>query len=170
MVSDCSDMVGGETAIRMPNGEIRKARGPDMVSFPLNYLVSVLRNKILTLPSYQGTAVVMQGRYLYHQALKAFGGRERIAMVTAMRPKSPFIRDETILTGVRGISNLDELYPQYAKYRMEILEERFRAKLAEERRREIRKHPFNIAEMREFWTEQKEFLESMLEEMYDVED
>ena len=112
----------------------------------------------------------MQGRYLYHQALKAFGGRERIAMVTAMRPKSPFIRDETILTGVRGISNLDELYPQYAKYRMEILEERFRAKLAEERRREIRKHPFNIAEMREFWTEQKEFLESMLEEMYDVED
>ena len=32
MVSDCSDMVGGETAIRMPSGEIRKARGPDMVS------------------------------------------------------------------------------------------------------------------------------------------
>ncbi|KAI1394407.1 uncharacterized protein F4822DRAFT_439967 [Hypoxylon trugodes] len=146
MVSDCSDMVGGETAIRLPGGEIRKVRGPAM-----------------------GTAVVMQGRYIYHQALKAFGGRERIAMVTALRPKSPFVRDETILTGVRGISNLAELYPQYTEYRLEILEERFRAKLKEERRREISRHPFNVTEIRAFLTEQKEYLESMLEQMYEVE-
>lgn len=43
----------------------------------------------------QGTAVVMQGRYLEHQALKALGGRERISIVTAFRPKSHLVRDET---------------------------------------------------------------------------
>lgn len=31
MASDCTDMVGGETAIKLPNGEITKARGPAMV-------------------------------------------------------------------------------------------------------------------------------------------
>lgn len=31
MLSDCTGMVGGETALRMPTGEIRKARGPSMV-------------------------------------------------------------------------------------------------------------------------------------------
>lgn len=118
---------------------------------------------------HQGTAVVMQGRYLYHQALKAFGGRERIAMVTALRPKSPFVRDETVLTGVRGISNLDEVYPQYTEYRLAVLEERFRAKLQAERRRAVRCHPFDIHEIRGFLAEQKEYLESMLEELYEVE-
>ncbi|OTB00945.1 hypothetical protein M426DRAFT_14922 [Hypoxylon sp. CI-4A] len=147
MASDCTDMVGGETAIKLPNSEeIVKVRGPAM-----------------------GTAVVMQGRYIYHQALKAFGGRERIAMVTSFRPKSPFVRDETILTGVRGISNLNELYPQYTEYRLEILEERFRAKLKEERRRQVMHHPFNLTDIRAFLTEQKEYLESMLEELYAVE-
>lgn len=32
MASDCTNMVGGETAIKLPNGEIRKVRGPAMVS------------------------------------------------------------------------------------------------------------------------------------------
>lgn len=111
----------------------------------------------------------MQGRYIYHQALKAFGGRERISMVTALRPKSPFVRDETILTGSRAISNLAELYPQYTEYRLEILEERFRAKLKEERRRDAMRKPFDLANIRGFLTEQKEYLESMLEELYEVE-
>ncbi|KAI1204693.1 uncharacterized protein F4807DRAFT_454516 [Annulohypoxylon truncatum] len=146
MVSDCEGMVGGETAIRLPSGEIRKVRGPAM-----------------------GTAVVMQGRYIYHQALKAFGGRERISMVTALRPKSPFVRDETILTGSRPISNLAELYPQYTEYRLEVLEERFRTKLKEERRREVLRKPFDLVDIRGFLAEQKEYLESMLEELYEVE-
>lgn len=32
MAADCTGMVGGETAIRLPNGEERKVRGPAMVS------------------------------------------------------------------------------------------------------------------------------------------
>ncbi|RDW62988.1 uncharacterized protein DSM5745_10099 [Aspergillus mulundensis] len=146
MLSDCTDMVGGETALRTPSGEIMKVRGPAM-----------------------GTAVVLQGRYIEHQALKASGGRERISMVTCFRPKSPLIKDETVLVGVRGISDLSELYTQYTEYRLEILEERIRDRLRKERERGIAKRPFDTKGTRKFLREQVKFLESMLEEILEVE-
>lgn len=147
MLSNCEGMIGGETALRLPNGEIKLVRGP-----------------------VQGTAVVMQGRYIEHQALKAFGGRERIAMVTSFRAKDPLVKDETVLTGVRGISNLSTLYHQYTEYRLEILEERIRHFQKGERAREVAKRPYDIAGARKWMNEQKEFLESMLEEIYEIED
>ncbi|KAJ4263494.1 hypothetical protein NW762_006313 [Fusarium torreyae] len=147
MLSNCNGMIGGETALRLPNGESKVVRGP-----------------------VQGTAVVMQGRYIEHQALKAFGGRERIAMVTAFRPKNPLVKDETVLTGVRGISDLSALYNQYTEYRLEILEERIRHFQKQERGREIAKRPYDIAAARKWIMEQKEFLEDMLDEIYDIED
>jgi hypothetical protein len=110
----------------------------------------------------------MQGRYIKHQALKAFGGRERISMVTSLRPKSPLVREESVLVGVRGISNLDEVYPQYTEYKLRILEERLRAKLTEERRREALGRSFDLTGVKSFLSEQKEFLESMLEELQEV--
>ncbi|OAQ78101.1 hypothetical protein VFPFJ_10133 [Purpureocillium lilacinum] len=146
MASDCTGMVGGETAIELPNGEERRVRGPAM-----------------------GTCVVMQGRYIHHQALKAFGGRERIAMVTAFRPKSPFTRDESILTGCRVISNLDELYPQYIEYRLSNLEERFRRALQQEKRRQVERKKFDIASMRAFLAEQLEYIQTSLDEVYEPE-
>lgn len=91
-------------------------------------------------------------------------------MVTSFRPRSPFIKEESVLTGVRGISNLSELYTQYTEYRLTILEERIRGKLKSEHRRELAKRPFNIEEMRDFLMAQKQFIESMLDEIYDVED
>ncbi|KAH7253193.1 hypothetical protein B0J15DRAFT_560300 [Fusarium solani] len=140
MMSDCTGMVGGETAVRKPNGEVIKVRGPST------------------------------GRYIEHQALKALGGRERITMVTSLRPKSPFIRDESVLTGVRGISNLDELYHQYTEYRLEILEERLRAKSKEERKLALAKKKYDIPAMRHFLEEQRAFIDSMLTEIVEVED
>ena len=106
--------------------------------------------------------MVLQGRYIEHQALKALGGRERITMVTCFRPKSPHVRDETVLTGVRGISHRSELYTQYLDYRLEILEERVRAKQKAERIRELSKKPFETADVRQWLVEQKEFIDSML--------
>lgn len=35
MLSDCTNMIGGETAIRTASGEIMKIRGPTMVSHEL---------------------------------------------------------------------------------------------------------------------------------------
>lgn len=33
MLSDCTDMIGGETALRTGNGDIMKVRGPQMVGW-----------------------------------------------------------------------------------------------------------------------------------------
>lgn len=77
----------------------------------------------------QGCAVIMQGRYITHQALHALGAQERITMVTSFRPKSPHLWDDAVLTTVRGISDLSQLYYEFGRYRLEILEERIRAEL-----------------------------------------
>ena len=44
-------------------------------------------------------------------------------MVTSFRPKCPLIKDDSVLTTVRAISDLSELYGGYAEYRLEMLEE-----------------------------------------------
>lgn len=87
-------------------------------------------------------------------------------MVTCFRPKNPAIKDETVLTGVRATSILSELYDQYAEYRLEMLEERLRAKMKAERQRRHEKRALDVTDMRRFLTAQKEFLEDMLEEIY----
>lgn len=160
MLSDCTDMVGGETALKMPSGEILKVRGPTMVGVP-----GSIHDDSQSLPFDQGTAVVMQGRYIEHQALKAFGGRERISMVTCFRAKNPNVRDETILTGVRCISYPDELYTQYTEYRLEMLEERIRTKLKEERGPHRAKQGFDVEGMKKWLIEQRDFLGSMVQEI-----
>jgi len=111
----------------------------------------------------------MQGRYIEHQALKALGGRERISMVTPFRPRDPSIRDELVLTGSRAISNWSELYHGFTEYRLELLEERIRLKLKEERTRVDTKRAFNISEMTDFLTVQKAFLEATIAELIEVE-
>lgn len=107
----------------------------------------------------------MQGRYIEHQALKALGGRERISMVTAFRPKSALIKDETVLTGIRGISDLSEIYSQFTQYRLEILEERIRIALKKVRDRQRAHRQFDTNAMRGFLDEQKAFLDAMLVEL-----
>lgn len=165
MLSDCTGMVGGETAMRTPAGEIMKVRGPAMVS-SLDQNPDIFCN---LRPCSQGTAVVMQGRYIEHQALKAMGGRERISMVTCFRPKSPLVKDETVLVGVRGISEISELYNQYTEYRLEILEERIRHQLKKVREGQIAKRSFDIPKTKRFLTHQKLFLESMLTEIQEID-
>ncbi|KAF2198150.1 hypothetical protein GQ43DRAFT_434532 [Delitschia confertaspora ATCC 74209] len=103
MLSDCTGMVGGETALKTANGEILKVRGPQ-----------------------EGYAVVLQGRYIVHQALPALGAKERITAVTSFRPRDPLIKDDSVLNTVRATSDLSELYHDYADYRLEILEARIR--------------------------------------------
>ncbi|KAL5386739.1 hypothetical protein PMIN06_010543 [Paraphaeosphaeria minitans] len=100
MMSDVRGMIGGETAIRMVNGKVLKMRGPS-----------------------QGCAVIMQGRYITHQAMRALGAQERITSVTSFRPKSALLKDDTELRTVRGVSDLNELYYDFAEYRLKLLEE-----------------------------------------------
>lgn len=110
----------------------------------------------------------MQGRYIRHQALKAFGGRERIAMVTSFRPKNPLLRDETTLAGLRALSDVSQLYTQFNNYRMEIVKERFRAKIKDESEREKRQQAFDVPEMRRWLQEQRDFIDATLSEIIEV--
>ena len=115
----------------------------------------------------KGNAVVLQGRYIEHQAMRALGSTERITMVTSFRPKSAFIKDDTVLTTVRPISDLAELYSQYAEYRFEMLEERIRAHMKEIRERKRARKGFSTSRTKAFIAEQCNFLETMLKEMVD---
>lgn len=89
-------------------------------------------------------------------------------MVTSFRPRSSAVRDDTVLTTVRPISDLGELYHQFAEYRFEMLEERFRDfnRLMRDRKRARR--PFDTIGLKRFIKEQIEFLHHMDKEI--VED
>lgn len=112
----------------------------------------------------------MQGRYIEHQALKARGGAERIAMVASFRPKSAFVKDETILVGMRPISHLPELYMQYSKYRLEISEERIKEQLRKLRERKKAVLEFDTKGMKELLREQREHIDTMIGEMVELDD
>lgn len=99
--------------------------------------------------------------------MRCLGTTERITMVTSFRPKSAFIKDDTVLTTVRSISNLEELYSQYTEYRLEMLEERIRAHMKEVRDRKRARRGFNTALTKSFLKEQEDFISTMLREMVD---
>lgn len=146
MLSDCTSMIGGETALKTGNGGIVKVRGPQM-----------------------GCAVVLQGRYIEHQALRTLGTTERITMVTSFRPRCPNLPDDTVLTTVRPISNLSELYSQYSEYRLEILEERVRAQLRSFRENKRDGKKIDVKAMKDFIARQEDFLAHMNREMVEEE-
>lgn len=156
MLSDCSNMVGGETALRKGDGEVLKVRGPGQVQSlsPPSWLATKL-----TL--WQGCAVILQGRYIEHQALRAFGSTERITSVTSFRPKQASFPDDTVLTTVRPISNLSELYLQFSEYRLQMLEERIRQQLHLLRDTERGHKKFDTVAMKGFLSEQEVFLGHM---------
>ncbi|KAI1333203.1 hypothetical protein F5Y16DRAFT_6247 [Xylariaceae sp. FL0255] len=145
MLSDCTGMIGGETALRTGNGDVMKVRGPQM-----------------------GCAVVMQGRYIEHSALAALGSTERITMVTSLRPRNPLVRDETVLETVRPISVISDLYNQFAEYRFEILEARLRMQLKDIRDMMATGRGIPTAKLKAFIQEQEQFLAHMDKEI--VED
>jgi hypothetical protein len=88
-------------------------------------------------------------------------------MVTSFRPKSAFIKDDTVLTTVRAVSDLSELYSQYTEYRLEMLEERIRAHLKEIRDRKRANRRFDTAASKRFIAEQQHFLAAIDREVVD---
>jgi hypothetical protein len=92
---------GGETALKKYDGSVVKVASPGM-----------------------GWAIILQGRLVEHVALRAFGFGERITMVTSFRPKKSTARDSSVLTTVRPVSKLGELYEQWFRYRADVLRRR----------------------------------------------
>ena len=110
----------------------------------------------------------MQGRYLNHAALKDFGGRERISQITSLRPRSPLAKDESVLTGVRPISNISDLYTLWTRYRLENLQARVTEKLKQERERISFARDFDIQEMRYWFLENIQYMQATLDEIQEV--
>ncbi|QIX00116.1 hypothetical protein AMS68_005633 [Peltaster fructicola] len=147
MLSDCTNMIGGETVIRTENGQAMRIRGPSM-----------------------GCAVVLQGRYITHQALRALGAQERITMVTSFRPRSPQLADDSVLGTVRGVSNLSDLYFGYSEYRLQIMQERCRMELIKLRKAHTEGMRTDTKAVRAFLTSSIEFLQSTKDELVPDED
>lgn len=113
----------------------------------------------------QGTAVVMQGRYIEHQALKAFGGRERISIVTCLRARSPYVADECNPRCLLGITQMTPMFHQYSTYRLEHIKQRMSDKIDELLQRREEGQEFDIGKMRKFLANEKAYLEDMLAEI-----
>lgn len=113
---------------------------------------------------------MLQGRYIEHQALRTLGTTERITMVTSLRPRSPLARDDTVLTTVRPISDIKDLYNQFAEYRLQMLEERIRLQLKEIHDLSAAGRRVPTKKLKGFFKEQEDFLAHMNREMVDDED
>ena len=135
MLSDCTNMVGGETELLTADGNVIRVRGPTA-----------------------GCAVILQGRYITHRALRAVGATERITAVTSFRPRSPFVKDDSVLRTVRPVSDLEELYPEFAEYRLEIMEQRIRRAREEMRARREAGERFDTQGHKAFLQESADFL------------
>jgi hypothetical protein len=101
MLSDCTNIIGGETALRTANGDTIYIRSPS-----------------------EGYAMILQGRYITHRALRALDAKERTTAVTSWRPRSAFVKDDSTLRTVRPVSDLNELYPDFVEYRLDIIKQR----------------------------------------------
>ncbi|KAI1610284.1 hypothetical protein EDD36DRAFT_443742 [Exophiala viscosa] len=130
MLSDPSNMVGGETGLRKGDGSIAKYRGPQV-----------------------GWAVMMQGGCIEHIALKAKGTGERVTMVTSFRPKDPNLKDVSNLGNVKRSSNWDALFKQWSTYRLDVLEKR--AKYLRDRIQEGSLPATEIAKLMAEWNEEQ---------------
>lgn len=138
MVSDTTDMVGGETCLRKPDGEIIKVADPK-----------------------QGHATVLQGGYITHMASRpADLDRERITLVTSYRPKDAMIRDDSVLTTVRPISNRKELFTQWMDYRSHVLSQRFATM-----QKGLIDGDVSVEEMVAFFKDQEKFIRHTCEQM-----
>lgn len=105
MVSDTSNMIGGETYLRMGDNKVARVSGPQ-----------------------KGSAAVLQGRLIQHLAPKPLGTTERITMVTSYRAKDAAKHDGSVLSTVKPEVNYgsryDQFYLEWVKYRAGVIKAR----------------------------------------------
>jgi hypothetical protein len=116
----------------------------------------------------KGCAAILQGRYIEHQALRAFGAQERITSVTSFRPRDPLIRDDTVLNTVRPISHLPDLYSQVEDYQLENLKARIDIELAK-LRADIKSSTYDCKRFKAFTGEAIRILQHLDHEIVDEE-
>lgn len=105
MLSDTTNMIGGETFLRMGNGDLACVPGPR-----------------------KGYAAILQGHLVQHLAAKPLGATERITLITSFRAKDPLVIDDSVLSTVKPevnySSRYNEFYPEWIDYRVEVMKAR----------------------------------------------
>lgn len=110
---------------------------------------------------------MLQGRYISHIAFPSTNCRERITLVTSFRAKEPTVPDDSVLTTVRRISDLNELYSQWTEYRVEIVEERCKRLVKKVRERKRVGRDFDVAAVKNELEELKKLLDRTSGEIVD---
>lgn len=87
--------------------------------------------------------------------------------MTSFRPKSPYLPDDTVLTTVRPISDLSQLYYEFGEYRLHMLEERLRAQLKTLRETHAAGKKTNTKALKKFLGEQEQFIKRTNTEIVD---
>lgn len=108
MLSDTTNMIGGETSLRMGSGH---------------------NGKVAIVPSpTKGSANVLQGRLIEHIAPSPVGMSERITMVTSYRAKSPMMKDTSVLSTVKPEVNYgsryNQFYGEWIDYRIKLMQKK----------------------------------------------
>ncbi|RPA93756.1 hypothetical protein L873DRAFT_1815488 [Choiromyces venosus 120613-1] len=98
MLSDTTNMVGGETVIKRGDGSLFGISQPGT-----------------------GSAALLQGGSVQHLALTAKNSPDRVTLVTSYRAKAVGLWDVSFITNVRPYTDLSILYPQWSAYRLQVL-------------------------------------------------
>lgn len=105
MLLDTTNMIGGETYLRMGDQKIACVLGPQ-----------------------RGSAAVLQGRLIEHLAPKPVGASERITMVTSYRAMNSLLHEGSVLSTVKPEvnygSSYHRFYPEWVDYRVQIMKDR----------------------------------------------
>lgn len=144
MLTDTTEMVGGETVIHSDEGYISRVNDPR-----------------------KGWATVLQGHCVEHLASKPLGGTERITFVTSYRAADPLVLDDSVLTTVNPISDSNELHTDWVEYRMKVLSDRLMALAEKVREGRNNKENFNLNIVTQYLMEQESYIKKTYREMSD---
>lgn len=108
---------------------------------------------------------MLQGRCINHQALAAHGGGERITAVTSFRPRDPMIMDNSVLTTIRPISDHSQLYYQWSKYRIEVLQKRLQSLMTVVEEQHRANLPTDKELLKDFFEQQEAWLSATRKEI-----
>lgn len=86
-------------------------------------------------------------------------------MVTSFRPKNPLVKEESVLTGVRPVSDKSELYRQFTQYRLEVLIGRLQFVSGRLRQADGEDDGFDQDVIRRFLLEQNSYIIATLAEL-----
>ena len=76
-------------------------------------------------------------------------------MITSFRPRDALVSDTSVLTSIRPISDLSELYFQWTEYRVEVLQERLRIMLEVLREQHLLGCPTDVVKIKELLKQQE---------------